>query len=132
MGEIKFRFWDKEFKSFTEPYFYFVNTDGSLWFNLGASACSKDDLIDQSDKLEVMQYTGLKDRNGKEIYEGDIIDQKYKWRVVFEDGAFWGTSTLGGTLWKKALVISILKHRITAKCPCEILGNIYENPELLK
>jgi len=53
---------------------------------------------DVSDKYEIMQFTGLKDSKGKEIYEGDIVS------------------------WKAEGAIGEL----------EIIGNIYENPELLK
>lgn len=79
----------------------------------------------------LMQYTGLKDKNGKEIFEGDICvldyslydeyededefgNEKFKFVVEFEDGSFWN--------WCEDLTSD----------RCEVIGNIYENPNLLK
>lgn len=70
-----------------------------------------------------MQYTGLKDKNGKEIYEGDIVTFGYgeedRYEIFFERGFF---QTRGG------------RHGIWNYAPdrMEIIGNIWENPELLK
>lgn len=69
-----------------------------------------------------MQYTGLKDKNGKEIYEGDILafDNGYCDVVRFERGAWrWNSGhNVLGVSWK----INVL----------EVIGNIWENPELLE
>lgn len=76
--------------------------------------------------VELLQYTGLKDKNGKEIYEGDIC--RYEDRagsVVFDKGSF----SLHTNLGKGAvgcLDIGIFRNA------CEVIGNIYENPELLE
>jgi uncharacterized phage protein (TIGR01671 family) len=77
-------------------------------------------------------FTGLKDKNGKEIYEGDILNYGHKnnnVEVKFENGCF---SVFGEPLgWdfdseeKPILIDSYSNHAI-------IVGNIYENPELLK
>lgn len=76
-----------------------------------------------SKTLELMQYTGLHDKNGKEIYEGDIIGglKGYKGKdltlvVEFEYGAYY----VGGD--------ELYSHNEV----CEVIGNIYENPELLE
>lgn len=88
----------------------------------------------------VGQYTGLKDENGKEIYEGDIIEFSYdmfvgnfdtfiaKGKVVFEEGAFYVEVFENERTTKDEayLLYSINLDTI------ELMGNIYDNPELLE
>lgn len=76
------------------------------------------------DDLEIMQYTGLKDKNGKEIYEGDIVEgstqDDYPRSVIgFEDGSF--------VIQQAPLAKWKVSH-----FELTIIGNIYENPELIE
>ena len=86
-------------------------------------------------KVKIMQYTGLKDKNGKEIYEGYIVSLKYlydkrttdraqvSWQ---EDKASFGLKSL------KGLTNEVYElYQVTAEHNLEIMGNIYENKELL-
>lgn len=117
MREIKFRVWDEVSK--TMDYDYSVNTDwGSLSLNELLSGVQYDDDIR---KPIFMQYTGLKDKNGKEIYEGDILS--------FRDGI-----APVEYLFTEFVAMDVTGH---GNCNllddrCEVIGNIYENPDLLK
>ena len=69
----------------------------------------------------VGQYTGLKDENEREIYEGDIVKHAIwgdVYEIMFEDGGFH--------------VLSSYDFQTINEYPLEVIGNIYENPELLE
>ncbi|PFD19252.1 hypothetical protein CN305_13655 [Bacillus cereus] len=108
MREIKFRAWDKEFKQFSDMALNYKIADINFYTD-----------------YEWMQYTGLKDKNGKEIYEGDVIlviEWNRKYNVVFERGMF---KASGSTTFS-------LVTATNGELSCQVIGNIYENPELLK
>ena len=83
-----------------------------------------------AEDLVLMQSTGLVDKNGKEIFEGDVLDYKGRKALVRWHGSyasfiyrFVDELQKRNTEWKP-LYLAYMK--------CEIIGNIYENPELLE
>ena len=112
MREIKFRAWNESTKwmcyNFTDETFYFD-------VNLLVSKEGKD-------IWEIMQFTGLKDKAGKEIYEGDImyVAGIGNVEIVFVDGCF-------GYIWEEMLYTFNDDQENDIE---NVMGNIYENPEL--
>ena len=77
------------------------------------------------------QFTGLYDKNGKEIYEGDILKWKADNRlyaVVFNWGMFYASVEV----CNQEIYGGFPLHSLTDDEACEIVGNIYDNPELIK
>lgn len=78
------------------------------------------------------QYTGLKDKNGKDVYTGDFVRQSntlYEIRdcVGGWECQIWQELKNGGAIEGSCYVFSCLSEKY-----CEVIGNIYENPELIK
>ena len=115
MREIKFRAWDKEEKEMRQV----VVMTGDA-YEISVRDIHGERYWQDYKTFELMQYTGLKDKNGKEIYEGDIvrcIGYVNLLKVRFSDGGF-----LFGDMHASA----------SSRHDREIIGNIYENKELLK
>ena len=151
MNEIKFRAYDEEHKlmvySDNQPdgYEWEINEHHGV-------ICMYYDYIDDDfggnvcygEHLPIMQYTGIKDKNGKEIYEGDILVYKFKsyfsgsnqvayYIVKYEDGMFciyveeFNDNNQKEWVQEDRLCESLIKID-----KLEVIGNIYENPELLE
>ncbi len=128
MREIKFRAWDKK----QEQIYY--SEDGLFGFDLmhDGTLTGRFDAEDGAYHLTLMQCTGLKDCQGKEIYEGDIVKQ-----TVAMSGEYLSakgkTGVVGKIVWFHDgwSIEQIAYHQIMVSI-IEVIGNIYENPELLK
>ena len=130
--EIKFRAWLKEDKKM-------VNVETMDFADKSTQYLEKSEIVNAYllrrvifDDIELMQYTGLKDKNGAEIYDGDIVlvelsgtSTWYKTVVKIKEGAFIA-SLIDGEDY-----IYIFNRGFDSN-DFEILGNVYENPELLE
>lgn len=120
MQEIKFRAWDKEKKVMIPAIHIFINWMWVVWENMRDGLEWNDDLR-STKRYELMQYVWLKDKNGKEIYEGDYTDSGNM--ICFIDWMFipyydWGNQERYEDVW------------CDWWSECEIIGNQYENPNL--
>ena len=138
MRQLKFRIWDgKCFRGNLKKYFLNLH-DGEI------SEVAYSDLYDEyydaserGSKLTIQQFTGLLDKNGKEIYEGDILiryseitEANYKSKVVFSTtSAAFVLDTSGRHLIDDKYGDYLWLHKDHSY---EVIGNIFENSELLK
>ena len=133
MREIKFRAWDKEDKRMIVDKQKFmplmITNKGVLKLNPETNYDSW--ILINENRLDLMQYTGLKDKEGKEIYEGDILKAKFclKGLVFYDDGGFKLTSERGGILNKK--IFNELNNDLIKLNELKVIGNKYETPKLL-
>jgi uncharacterized phage protein (TIGR01671 family) len=132
--EIKFRTWDRQNKQFAEwtnrdPFFDTSSGRIFFWERVRREDGSYDgDIIlqDFGDRFVLQQYTGLQDRDGKDIYEGDILEYQssdsefstciVRWTQEYEDNHPGFVITNNYSQYGKP----------------KIIGNIFENPELIK
>ncbi len=122
MREIKFRAWDK--------------LDGKMYHTV-ETIDFKDGVDMRDDKgkgcfrmfenVDLMQYTGLKDKNGKEIYERDIVD----WSPVGLGVVRWIACGFAHDQEKQRSPIGVNHLHPNYSKEYEVIGNIYENPNLL-
>ena len=133
MKEIKFRAWLKEDKKM-------VNVETMDFTDKSIQYLEKSEFINAYllrrvgfDDIELMQYIGLRDKNGKEIYEGDIIKYKFPYDIrlkhispvkFLETEASFGIKDRYGN--------EIPLYTISANNYFEVIGNIYENKNLLE
>lgn len=135
MREIKFRAWDKKYKEMLLDISIYPEYDWLVMSDNDALAERDNRSYKKGKQYILMQFTGLKDKNGKEIYEGDILRAKSS--VVFSGGE----KKVGykqvvvewvGTHYRPFLQTSEYPNDFTGIGQWEVIGNIYENPELLE
>ena len=128
MREIKFRAWLKYGKEIVDVEEIDFMNEVINYIDNDYENNEQEIIGAYFENIELIQYTGLKDKNNKEIYEGDIVKLRANHGIgVIKYSDEWG-----------AFVVEYIKSRPLAvlgmnyyKEDIEILGNIYENPELL-
>lgn len=113
MREIKFRAWDKENNCWA------TNDNALGWLHYANGEYEPTNL---TGNYILLQYTGLKDKAGREIYEGDILKRTSQWGKVLPDKT--------EVKWKAGYNYN--GWNIARTSNAEVIGNIYQNPELLK
>lgn len=113
MRELKFRAWDTDKKKVVDIFecYDFYGRE----------------LRTTNNKYPLMQYTGLKDKNGKEIYEGDIVKDHHNCKQAVS----WNEDRLCFECVHKSSGGRVLDSTLLFNDP-EVIGNIYENGDLLK
>ena len=127
MREIKFRVWNEDTKEMLEIQKHSFKTNKSMPYGWNM----------QYEFDGLMQYTGLKDKHGKEIYEGDLCKSYngYIQEVVWKDNSWMYKMKVNKKYQGEAyveIVYSSMGDTSHRNFGDEIIGNIYENPELLE
>ena len=126
MREIKFRAWDKRRQRMRHGCDnLLIGLGGQLFWQFGDSI----DIIDSKERntFELMQYTGLKDKQGKEIYEGDIITG----RLTLENDDNYDFTDIVSCEPPCFLCDNNADFELTQYQTLEVIGNVWENPELV-
>ncbi|WP_165786770.1 YopX family protein [Heyndrickxia camelliae] len=143
---MKFRVWDKTKKCWLDYDEIFIDQEGEVFLieerNWAYQSLMHKENI--TDKVEVVQYTGLKDKNDKEIYEGDIVKTHNQNNVVkYEYGSFMIVGLHDDKYERNYsrfydyLIDSTIPNEAGSRfdgvtTTLEVTGNIYENPSLLE
>jgi len=128
MRELKFRYWNPIAKTYKMSWRYNLTHDGKI-LAYDVDMMGYDEPTDpKNSALVIQQWTGCYDKNGVEIYEGDIVkvyseefeNENFTGKVIFDEGSFltWINKNDIRGVWSGDNI--------------EVIGNIMENPELLK
>ena len=127
MKEIKFRAWDEKEKEFN-----FLNLREAIANDDAYSLCASFANCSIGEcSCDLQQFTGLKDKNGKEIYEGDIVfleNGEYSWQGIIQ----WNADETKFEAKELHVGEEFCFGNDFSNEEVEITGNIYENPELMK
>ena len=114
---VKFRVWDKQRGADVGMYY-----GDHLALKL---------VVEQPDTYELMQWTGLEDKNRVEIYEGDIVEL-HSWKPSIKETKRQVVKWIGSGLFMVRVDGAVSGHGELPNGRLEVIGNIYENPDLLE
>jgi uncharacterized phage protein (TIGR01671 family) len=133
--EIKFRAWLRKYEKMVDVKRINFDVKNVECYLVSKNECNLSEFV--FNEVELMQYTGIKDKNGKQIYEGDIVSEEHpesnhepfdqipdsiRGVVKFERGKF---------IVPAKVNYGVEKRNLHAVKGVAVVGNIYENPELL-
>ena len=121
MKELKFRIWNNSHNEFIRPDYGLIGFCYPLDGRIAVLTSNGDPIED----CVIEQYTGLKDKNGKEIYEGDIVE--YDWYIISDKPAY----RTKEQVTFDDMGARLGNDRIRNCLNVEVIGNIHENPDLL-
>ena len=128
--EIKFRAWDKERRKILTSEFpdeeeFYISSNGEIKYLIEKGLYDTHISKEFREDWVLMQFTGLKDKKEKDIYEGDILKFNNKlFKIEFSHGSYFGRQ-INANLYGPYIDGEVF-------CLSSIIGNIYETPVLLK
>ena len=136
MRELKFRYiyQHEEDTIFPERSLEIADVNNSIWTLEQIAEWEPDNYVDIClssawKVIDINQYTGLKDINWKEIYEGDIVKWFYNYSVEINKAVVW--FRIGRFEIDTFRCIPLYEFLLWHETKLEIIGNIYENPDLI-
>jgi uncharacterized phage protein (TIGR01671 family) len=144
MRAIEFRAWDKSNKRFVNEFKNVYICDEGRIYTLTHGI--DEEFLDTQD-YEIMQFTGLLDKNGTKIYEGDVVEWKSKhywhskvceqYEIRFGNIHLWSNESYAGTVGFYCVRNNMdtqygIHHLIHNDIEVEVIGNIHQNKELIK
>lgn len=130
--KLKFRVWTgngMEYSVVVGEYgVFYVNPENGTGLDPKDSASLTPCNTKYPDDIPVMQFTGLVDKNGREIYEGDIVKDKYKsiGSVIYHTPYAGFASMIDREEWINTIQLDQGRNKF------EVIGNVYENPDLIR
>lgn len=134
MREIKVRAWYKPYKQMCQVESLRFDGNG-VYTAVLIEESFYDRRLVEADEIVIEQFTGLKDKNGTEIYEGDVIIQKplsknsigWVGKIIFKEGAF-----MAEVYERGKIVMYLFLSEFNPEKTCEVIGNIHKDPELME